>query len=167
MRIAAAVIAWMVLAAPAGAFEHVQIPYAGGTLKAALFRPEGDGPFPAVVGLHGCSGLGGRAAAVGPIYRDWGERLAAAGFVVLFPDSFGSRGAGPQCSVRERAIRPRVERVVDANAARHWLQGQPWVRQDRVFLVGWSHGGSTTLWTVRPQAAGRDAGADFRSAVAF
>ena len=27
------------------------------TLKATLYRPEGPGPFPAVVALHGCAGL--------------------------------------------------------------------------------------------------------------
>jgi dienelactone hydrolase len=156
-----------VLATPAIAAEQVQIPYDGGTLKAVLFRPDGAGPFPAVVGLHGCAGPNDRSGNLGPVYRAWGERLAASGYAVVFPDSFGSRGAGPQCRVRERGIRARVERVADANAARRWLQEQPWVKKDRVSLVGWSHGGAAALWAVRARAPGHDVRSDFRSAIAF
>jgi dienelactone hydrolase len=165
-RVPAFVIA-AALTAPAAASEQIAIPYGEGMLKAVLFRPAGPGPFPAVVGLHGCAGPHDRSGALGAIYRDWGERLAAAGYAVVLPDSFGSRGAGQQCTVRDRRIRPRFERVGDADAARRWLQQQPWVKKDRVSLVGWSHGGSTTLWTVRPRKSARDAGIDFRSAVAF
>src|SRR5690348_2437235 len=32
----------------------------GLTLEGFLYRPEGPGPFPAVVALHGCSGLTGK-----------------------------------------------------------------------------------------------------------
>jgi dienelactone hydrolase len=85
---------------------------------------------------------------------------------VILPDSFGSRGLGPQCQVRTRSVRPRVERVRDANAARRWLQAQPWIKPDQVSLLGWSNGGSSTLWTVRPQNRPRDRH-DFRTAVAF
>jgi dienelactone hydrolase len=156
-----------VLATPAVASEQVQIPYDGGTLKAVLFRPDGQGPFPAVVGLHGCAGPNDRSGSFSPVYRAWGERLAAAGYAVVFPDSYGSRGAGPQCRVRERTIRARVERVGDANAARRWLQEQPWVKKDRVSLMGWSQGGSATLYAVQPRAVTQDRRLDFRSAIAF
>jgi dienelactone hydrolase len=106
-------------------------------------------------------------ATLQPIYRAWGERLAANGYAVVFPDSFGSRGAGPQCRLRERSIRARVERVGDANAARRWLQEQPWVKKDRISLVGWSHGGAAVLWTVRARVSAQDRSSDFRSAIAF
>src|SRR5438874_10120202 len=79
----------------AGNPEAIEIPQKeGGPLKAMLFRPEGQGPFPAVVGLHNCTGLSNRAGTFGARYRDWGERLSKAGYVVLMPDSNGSRGAG-------------------------------------------------------------------------
>src|SRR5262245_31055182 len=90
------------LTAGAAAAEDVEIPAGDVTLKAVLFRPEGAGPFPAVVGLHGCGGLINRTGQLGARYRDWGERLVAAGFVVLYPDSFGPRGLASQCTVRER-----------------------------------------------------------------
>jgi len=147
--------------------EAVEFTSGDVTLKGLLFRPEGNGPFPAVVGLHGCGGLTDHAGTMGSRYRDWGQRLAKAGFAVLFPDSYGSRGLGSQCTVHNRTVRPEHERVADANAARRWLQGQTWVKADHVALVGWSTGGVSALWAVRPHKPVKDDGPDFRSAVAF
>src|SRR6202023_3053708 len=107
---------------------------------ALLFRPEGAGPFPTVVALHGCDGLMTRKGVLGTRSRDWAEHLVAAGFVVLFPDSFGSRGLGSQCTVRRRTVRSNRERVADANAARRWLQAQSYVDKNHVALLGWSSG---------------------------
>ena len=154
------------LPASAVAAENVAIPQGEGILKGVLFKPSGAGPFPAVVALHGCNGLVNSSGVIGRRYRDWGERLAAAGFAVVYPDSFTTRGIKSQCAVRERRARSARERVEDANAARRWLQSQPWVKPDRVSLMGWSSGATSVLWTVRPSAA-RDPKADFRSAVAF
>jgi dienelactone hydrolase len=169
MRLLAALIVAAGAAALAStvAAEDVEIPHGDGALKAVLIKPKGDGPFPAVVGLHGCAGLVNRSGQLGARYRDWGERLTAAGFVVLYPDSFRSRGIGSQCTVRERRARSSRERVADANAARRWLQSQDWVKADRVALLGWSSGATSTLWTVRPRAAIHDGTPDFRSAVAL
>lgn len=146
--------------------EQVEIPADDITLRARLFRPQGAGPFAAVVALHGCGSLADRSGALNPRFQDWGERLAAAGFAVLLPDSWGSRGLRSQCRTRERTVRASRERVADADAARRWLQQQPWVAPDRVSLMGWSAGAVATLWAVRPRAA-PNAGPDFRSAVAF
>ena len=77
--------------------REVDIPAAKETLHAQLYKPEGDGPFPVVIGLHGCGGLGGRSEPVQPRYRDWAEQLLKEGNAVLLPDSYGSRELGPQC----------------------------------------------------------------------
>ncbi len=164
--VALAGIAWCTAAA-AAAPEHVDIAAGELTLRATLYRPDGDGPFPAVVALHGCGGLIRRPAARSQLYGEWAKLLVAKGFVVLFPDSFGSRGLGPQCREARRKIHASRERVADANAARRWLQAQGYVRADRVSLLGWANGGSTALWAVRPTTAPHDGGADFRSAVAL
>jgi len=153
--------------AAAAAPELVEIQEGAAKLKAYLYRPAGDGPFPAIVALHGCGGLSGRSGPVSTRYRDWGERLSAAGFAVLFPDSFGSRGLASQCTVRERSVRTARERVADAIAARRWLQNHSWVVAGRVSLLGWQNGAVAALWTVRRRGstgAGESA-ADFRSAV--
>ena len=161
-----AVVAIIAARTPAAA-DDVEIRSGELTLHAVLFKPEGAGPFPAVVALHGCSGLMRRPGQLGTRYRDWAERLVAAGFAVLFPDSFTARGIASQCTVRERRVRSSRERVRDAEAARRWLQAQSWVKPDRVSLMGWSSGATAALWTVRPRTATRDGGPDFRSAVAF
>lgn len=147
--------------------EPVEIATKTLKLKAFVYRPQGDGPFPAVVALHTCDGLAGRRTNLGRRYRDWGERLAAAGFVALFPDSFGSRGLGSQCIPGQRTLRSGRDRVVDADAARHWLQQQSYVAADRVSLIGWANGGVAALWTIRPRPAKKDEKPDFRSAIAF
>jgi len=151
----------------AAAADTVYIPDGGIQLHATLYRPAGAGPFPAVVALHDCGGLSSTRAASTQLYDQWAKTLVAGGFVVLFPDSFGSRGLGSQCRVRHSKGRASRERVDDANAARHWLLTQAFVRPDRISLLGWSSGAIAALWTVRPNAAPRDGSADFRSAIAF
>jgi len=156
------------LSTPAAvAAENVDIPEGALSLHAMLYRPDGAGPFPAIVALHDCGGIDGRPAATAQLYGEWAKLLVADGFVVIFPDSFGSRGLRSQCGVRLPAIRSSSDRVTDAEATRHWLQAQPYVRPDRISLLGWSSGGSAALWTVRPNAVPHDGGPDFRSAVAL
>jgi len=138
------------------------------TLHAQLYRPDGNGPFPAVIALHGCGGLSGQNGAVLPRYRDWSDRLLKAGYAVLWPDSFGSRDAGPQCRETDRKVLARRERVADITAAHKWLLAQAWVARGRISLIGWAHGASAVLWAVRPQLAGKGVGEpDYRSAIAF
>src|SRR5262245_3010290 len=160
-------IAALACARVASAAEQIAITYGESTLPGILFKPDGAGPFPAAVALHHCGGLVTSAGTVGARFIDWGERLAAAGIAVLFPDSFGARGLGTQCRVRDRKVRSSQERVADAYAARHWLQEQPWVVKNRVSLIGWAEGGRTSLFAVRPRAGVRDSMPDFRTAVAF
>ena len=151
----------------AAAPEHVDIPADNVALHGTLYRPEGDGPFPAVVAMHDCGGLIHRPAMQAQLYNEWANLLVGKGFVVLFPDLFGSRGLGPQCREANRKVHARRERVADANAARRWLQTQSYVKADHISLLGWSNGGVAALWTVRPTTMPHDGGADFRSAVAL
>jgi len=165
--VAAAVTALTLLApsvANAAGPESVEIHEGESTLKAVLFKPEGAGPFAAIIGVHDCAGLMNAAGAVASKYREWAQLLARNGFIVLFPESYSSRGLGNQCSTRNRAVRPDRERVADVNAARRWLEQQSDVRADHISLLGWSNGGSSVLWAVRPQHRPDDKH-DFRSAV--
>src|SRR5712672_2581827 len=120
------VIAFLMLSAAAYAADaapllsphQVDIPLANGILHAQLYKPEGDGPFPVVIALHGCGGLAGHSEPVQARYRDWAEQLLKDGNAVLLPDSYGSRELGPQCRVKERRVLARRARVVDIMAAR-------------------------------------------------
>jgi dienelactone hydrolase len=153
-------------AAMAAGPEAVEFREGDLTLKGVLFRPDGNGPFPAVVAMHNCAGLTNGSGTIRTRYRDWAQQLVRMGFVVLFPDSYGPRGLGSQCGDRNQAIRSDHERVADAAAARRWLQQRGEVKGDRISLIGWSNGGTSVLWSVRPRGKREDKN-DFRSAVAF
>jgi dienelactone hydrolase len=160
-------VAFAANAAPLPSPRQIDIPSGSGTLHAQLYKPDGDGPFPVVIAVHGCGGLAGHSEPVQPRYRDWAEQLLNGGTAVLLPDSYGSRELGPQCRVKERSILARRERVADIMASREWLLQQPWTARDRISLMGWANGASAVLWAVRPQLSSRNIEPDFRSAIAF
>jgi len=170
-RLALAAVALVLVLQPhAAAAQRVTFPSLDGntTLVARLDRPDGEGPHPALVLLHGCSGLqvNGR---IFPVYRAWGRLLAAAGYVVLTVDSAGSRGVGETCTANPARRTMFTERPKDAYAALQYLQAQPFVRADRIGAVGWSQGGATILLAVRGDSRARPPSLahDFRAAVAF
>jgi dienelactone hydrolase len=140
-------------------------------LDGYLYRPAGEGRHPAVVGLHGCSGLFSRATgAIAPIYREWAAELNRLGYVVLMVDSFRPRNHGEMCSIQGFELDLYRTRPKDAYGALWYLQSQPFVRGDRIGLVGWSQGGGVTLFSIGAQSLGRPANlpqGDFRAAVAF
>lgn len=166
--VVAAVLSVAVFAglAAAGA-ETVTFQGDGVTLRGTLFVPAGTGPFPAVVALHGCGGLYKKSGALSQRHADWARRLVANGYVVLFPDSFGSRGAGSQCRTRDRVARAWRERVQDVLAAKAYLQSRSDIHANAISLLGWSNGGSTVLYAVQPRSAPHDGKPDFAKAVAF
>ncbi|HEV7259991.1 MAG TPA: dienelactone hydrolase family protein [Bosea sp. (in: a-proteobacteria)] len=153
------------LAAPAQALEQVAFASRDGTkLSGWLAKPEGAGPFPAVVILHGCAGLWNASGKLGARDADWTARLVGAGYAVLLPDSFRPRGVSALCNDRDRSLTP-ADRAQDALGARDWLAGQAFIASGRVGLIGWSNGGSTVL-----EAAGKPAAAGpggFRTVIAF
>jgi dienelactone hydrolase len=160
-------VAFAADAAPLPAPHQVDIPLSSGVLHAQLYKPDGNGPFPTVIALHGCGGLSSRSEPIQARYRDWAEQLLKDGDAVLLPDSYGSRELGPQCRVKERRVMARRERVADITASRQWLVQQPWAAHDRISLMGWANGASALLWAIRPQYSSRNAEPDFRSAIAF
>lgn len=117
-------------------------------IPATLLRPEGPGPFSAVVIMHDCSGLGPRSS--GAPAR-WARELLPRGYVVLIPDSFTTRGypAGvcTEPPPGRNAVGPS-RRVRDAYAALAHLRTRADVDGRRVGLMGGSHGGTTTLATM-------------------
>ncbi|HEU0200178.1 MAG TPA: prolyl oligopeptidase family serine peptidase, partial [Burkholderiaceae bacterium] len=83
-------------------------------------------------------------------------------------DSFSARGVRSLCELKERPIQPWSDRTRDAYAALDYLVGRPDVDADAVVVLGWSHGGSTVMGVVRPQAPGRKpTGPHFKAAIAF
>lgn len=124
---------------------------ANGTLEqipATLLKPEGPGPFPAVVIMHDCSGLGPRSSGA-PIR--WARELVERGYVIVVPDSFTTRGhAGGVCtnpSPSRNNVAP-ARRALDAYSALTYLRTLTYVDGSRIGIMGGSHGGSTTLASV-------------------
>ena len=141
-------------AAPNGAAERI---------PTAMARPDGAGPFPAVVILHDCSGLGPRSS--GAPGR-WSRELVARGYVVLIPDSFTTRGHPDGVCTDAAPSRGEVgpaRRRVDAYAALAHARSLPFVAGRRVGVMGGSHGGSTTLAVM----AAPGSGGGFAAAVAL
>lgn len=114
-----------------------------------LVRPDGAGPFPAVVIMHDCSGLGPRSSG-SP--KRWADILVKQGYAVVIPDSFSTRGyPGGVCSTNvanREAVSP-ARRVKDAYEALAYLRAQPFVDGAHVGVMGGSHGGATTVLTMR------------------
>jgi dienelactone hydrolase len=138
-------------------------------LTAYLGRHPGDAPRPAVVLMHGCSGLLNDKGRIFAIYRAWMRALFAKGYDVLSVDSAASRGFGQTCTAGPDRITMHRDRPKDAYAALAYLQAQPAVAADRIALMGWSQGGGIALLSINDKSIGRPAGLghDFKAAVAF
>jgi dienelactone hydrolase len=126
-------------------FDNVT-PGAPVRVRAAAFEPDGAGPFPAVVLMHGCHG-------VSPSIRDWARWFRARGYVALVVDSWRSRGLDEQCT--PGVDLPNTARFDDAIGALRWLQAQPNVDRQRIGIIGWSNGGAYSLASVNGPTAER------------
>jgi dienelactone hydrolase len=149
----------VLLCATAAAAETPSYPF-------TLSKPAGNGPFPAVVILHDCSGLGPKSS--GMAWR-WSSELIRLGYVTIWPDSFLQRGR-PK-GVCTGASLPRVtyaQRAGDAYAALAYLTSLSFVDAKRIAVMGGSHGGTSTLAAIAdiPENAGRADGR-FAAAVAL
>ncbi len=150
------------------------------SIPALYFRPPtAQARVPLVVAVHGCGGmysaLASRAGQLSERFAAWTADLLADGYAVLLPDSFGPRGRREICTVRtgDRTIDAATRRL-DALGALAYAAKLPGVDPARIAIVGWSHGGSTTLATINAKdrrvaafRAAADAPPFFRAAVAF
>lgn len=110
-----------------------------------LSKPDGDGPFPAVVLTHGCSGLD-RDTSHQTIWRGLTRHAAflnANGYVTLIVDSFGPRRIADGC---QTGLKYTSVQMDDAHAAFDHLASLPFVDVERIGFVGQSLGGSTALY---------------------
>ena len=135
-------------------------PQASVELTGEFYRPAGDGPFPAVVSLHGCGGRFSRASEDAS-----GAWFVALGYAVLMVDSFGPRNITNGCSPEYLAY--PADREADAYGALDWLARLPFIDPERIAIVGYSQGAGVALSAVTP--GGNEALFDrhFRAAIAY
>ena len=122
-----------------GSFESSEV-----LLRAKLYKPTGEGKFPAVVLMHGC---GGWQPSVEYSLKSHAKYLVKQGYAVLNVDSFGPRHIvnGKTCGSYQLLREARKYRTSDAFDALHYLQAQSFVDPDNVFLMGQSNGGSVAI----------------------
>ena len=131
-----------------------------------LFKPQGSGPFPALVMLHGRAGPYSSAAkgiyaahTLTQRHKAWGEFWAERGYLALHVDSFGPRGYAqgfPRNSYKNRppAVSEQTVRPLDAYGGLEYLRGRSDVIADRVGVQGWSNGAMTLLAALADTAPG-------------
>ncbi len=108
-----------------------------------VFQPKGDGPFPAVVLSHTCGGIQ-------PAHmRKHAGELLSAGYMVLVLDSHGPRGFD---TCVQKNI-PFAVGVLDAYAGLRQLATLSTVNKDRIYMAGYSYGGSVAALLASPQSA--------------
>ena len=134
-------------------------------IEGHLFRPEGSGPFPAIVYLHGCGGL------LKNTRTRMAELLTGWGYVSLMVDSFATRGIEQGCDrvmVDRQGVMPA--RQGDALGALSYLSKLPFVDPKRIAVVGSSQGGIVALQLASTHPADMFAIPDelkFKAAVAY
>jgi len=140
------------------------------TLRGFVFKPEGPGPFPAVLYNHGSEKLPGDKASVAQVFLQ-------AGYVVFVPHRRGQGRSDGEYIVdtlsHERAGSPawgqllvhlhETAQLQDQTAAFQWLSAQPYVDRGRIAIAGCSYGGIQTVLAAETLQGAR-AAVDFAGA---
>lgn len=140
-------LALLVSTTPAGAVgtdEPLVMPtgpisFAGkpsGSDTTSLYKPDGDGPFPAVVIMPTCGGVRSETF-------DSAKRALDAGFVALVVDTLGPRGVKINCTPPLPVLPKRLAQ--DAFDALAHLRKFPFVDPNRVSVIGMSQGAGIAL----------------------
>jgi dienelactone hydrolase len=154
IRLVIAAVAVIITAVPAFSAEIVTFKGPGqDTVTARLTKPDGEGPFPAMILLHGSLGFDKH-------YDTWAERLASWGYVALLLGGSGPRG---QASLSD----PPSTLAQDICYAKYYLNALPFVDSKRIGIVGWSQRGSSALAALCVRFSPHQKEYPFRAVVTF
>ncbi len=129
--------------------------YDGKEIDGLIYKPDGNGPFEAVVMLHGAGGIF-------PYQLDWARQLYDEGYVVLFVDSYCKRKLlcehdSPDNDPKRRKAVNRwkditpPQRSADSFAAFEYLVQQDFVKKDKISLMGFSWGATSGMMSIDPR----------------
>jgi dienelactone hydrolase len=142
MRAALVLLIWLALGmSTAMASETLEDRIAALMPHADIVKPEGAGPFPVVVQMHGCGGKK-------PFQQTWAQQAREAGWAAIVLDSYAHRGISRLEAYATVCTGTRLwgrERAGDLYAALEWARRQPWADSRRMVAAGWSHGGWAVL----------------------
>lgn len=139
-------------------FEEESVTIGAGewALPGTLTIPQGEGPFPAVVLVHG-SGPNDRDETIGPnkVFRDLAGGLATVGIAVLRYDK-RTKVHGAKLAARQEGITLKEETIDDAVLAVRLLKSHPRIEPRRRFVLGHSLGGyvAPRIAQAAPELAG-------------
>ncbi|MGI9274064.1 MAG: dienelactone hydrolase family protein [Endozoicomonas sp.] len=124
-----------------------------------IFRPDGAGPFPAVLVYHGC---GGPSAGLAEPRGDW---LRKQGYVAIMVDSFTGRLLTERDVCNGYALWGS-ERAADVLASLDYARQLPYVDASRLALLGYSHGGWAVLDVLAHGAESKAEGDELKPSLA-
>jgi dienelactone hydrolase len=113
--------------------------------RLALYKPEGAGPFPALVLLHQCGGLTHKPSEKPNVsMQDWAKKAVARGFVVLMLDSLSQRKADSVCDAPVNGVY-FARGAKDALLGAAHLKTFDFVDPKRIVMAGYSWGAAAGL----------------------
>ncbi len=113
---------------------------AGMDIPAFKYIPEGDGPHPVIIQIHGGPEAQSRPR-FSSTYQYWASEL---GVAVLVPNVRGSAGYGKSYVSMDNGLN-RKRSVEDIGALLDWVATQPNLDKNRVVVYGGSYGGYMVL----------------------
>jgi dienelactone hydrolase len=130
-----------------------------------FYSPDGDGPFPTVVLMHGCEGLSPKVLEG---LKSHANFFTDNGYAAFILDSFTKRGKkdGICFNSQESAYARTSYRQSDAYGAIKFLATLPNVDSTNFFVMGQSHGGGTVLYMADARAT-VSSSIDFNAVVAY
>jgi len=115
----------------------------GESIPAFLFEPEGEGPFPVVVTVHGGPESQWRPW-FAPSFAPLTQYLVSRGYAVAAPNVRGSTGYGKRFEHLDD-VELRLDSVRDLASLHAWLGARPEIDASRAVLYGRSYGGYMVL----------------------
>ena len=138
---------------------HRYSSFDGECIPVFLFLPEGEGPFPVVVTVHG-----GPEAQWQPWYSSgfgaFTQYLVSRGYAVAAPNVRGSSGYGKRFEHLDD-VEKRLDSVADLASLHAWLAARPEIDASRAVVYGRSYGGYMVLAALAFQPELWAAGVEF------